>query len=168
MALLELQVHVFLDHVQWHVARALDHDLHVVLPGDLGKLAQGFQFAQLGLVVGVVDRAGAQAITEAEGDVVGLHDLADVLEVGVKEAFLVMRQAPLGHDRAAAADDAGHAIGRERNVAQQYPCVDGEIVHALFGLFDQGVAEDLPGQVLGFAVDLLQRLVDGHGADRHR
>ena len=43
--------------------------------------------------------------------------------------------------------------------------MDGEIVHALFGLFDQGVAEHLPGQVLGDAVHLLQRLVDRHGAD---
>ena len=43
--------------------------------------------------------------------------------------------------------------------------MDGEIVHALFGLFDQGVAEHLPRQVLGYAVHLLQRLIDGHGAD---
>jgi hypothetical protein len=46
--------------------------------------------------------------------------------------------------------------------------VDGEVVDALLGLLDQRVAEDLPGQVFGLAVDLLQRLVDRHGADRHR
>ena len=46
--------------------------------------------------------------------------------------------------------------------------MDGEVVHALLGLLDQGVAEDFPGQVLGLAVHLFQRLVDGHGADRHR
>ncbi len=45
--------------------------------------------------------------------------------------------------------------------------MDGEVVHALLGLLDQGVAEQLPGQVLGDAVDLLQRLVDRHGTDRH-
>src|SRR3546814_5458145 len=33
---------------------------------------------------------------------------------------------------------------------------------------DQSVAEDLPGQLLGAPVDLLQRLVDRHRADRHR
>jgi hypothetical protein len=103
------------------MAGALDHHLHVVLPGDLGQLAQGFQFAQLRLVVGVVDRTRAQAVAEAEGDVVGLHDFADVLEVRVEEAFLVVRQTPLGHDRAAAADDAGHAVGGQRHVGSSTP-----------------------------------------------
>jgi hypothetical protein len=150
------------------MAGAFDHHLHVVLPGDLGQFAEGLQFAELGFVVGVVDRAGAQAVAEREGDVVGLHDFADLLEVRVEEAFLVVRQAPLGHDRAAAADDAGHAVGGQRHVAQQHAGVDGEVVDALFGLLDQRVAEDFPGQVLGLAVDLFQRLIDRHGADRHR
>jgi hypothetical protein len=79
-----------------------------------------------------------------------------------------MRQAPLGHDRAAARDDAGDTLGGERDVGQAHAGVDGEVVHALLGLLDQRVAEDLPGQLLGAAVDLLQRLVDRHGADRHR
>ena len=76
-------------------------------------------------------------------------------------------EAPFGHDRAAAADDAGDALGGQRDVGQAHAGVDGEIVDALLGLLDQGVAEDLPGQVLGDAADLLQRLVDRHGADRH-
>ncbi len=44
--------------------------------------------------------------------------------------------------------------------------MDGEIVDALLGLLDERVAVDLPGQVLGDAADLLQRLVDRDGADR--
>ncbi len=46
--------------------------------------------------------------------------------------------------------------------------MDGEVVHALLGLFNQGVAEQLPGQVFSDAIDLLQRLVDRHGTDRNR
>jgi hypothetical protein len=46
--------------------------------------------------------------------------------------------------------------------------MDGEIVDALFGLFDQRVAEDVPGQVFGDAVHLFQRLIDRHRADRNR
>jgi hypothetical protein len=168
LAVFELQVHVLFDEVHRHVARAFDDGLHVVLPGDGGQLAQRLQFAELRFVVGVVDRAGTQAVAEAEGDVVGLHDFADFLEVRVEEAFLVVRQTPLGHDRAAAADDAGHAVGGHRDVAQQHAGVDGEVIDALLGLFDQRVAEDFPGQVLGLAVDLFQRLVDRHGTDRHR
>ncbi len=164
----QLLVHVFLDQVHRHVAGALDHGLHVVLPGDLGQLAQGFELAELRGVVGVGDAARAQAVAQREADVVGLHDLADVFEVRVEEVFLVVGQAPLGHDRATAADDAGDALGGQRHVAQQHAGVDGEVVHALLGLFDQGVAEHFPGEVLGLAVDLFQRLVDRHGADRHR
>ncbi len=77
-----------------------------------------------------------------------------------------MREAPFGHDASAAADDAGDALGGKRHVRQAHPGVDGEIVDALLGLFDQGVAENLPGQVFGDAADLFQRLIDRHGADR--
>ncbi len=79
-----------------------------------------------------------------------------------------MREAPFGHDRAAAADDAGHALRGQRDIAQQHAGVDGEVIDALLGLLDQRVAVHLPGQLLGLAVDLLQRLVDRHRADRHR
>ncbi len=80
----------------------------------------------------------------------------------------MVRQAPFGHDRTAARDNAGDALGGHRHIAQQHAGVDGEVVHALLGLLDKRVAVDLPGQVLGDAIDLFQRLVDRHGADRHR
>ena len=79
-----------------------------------------------------------------------------------------MREAPLGHDRAAARDDARHPLRRHRDVAQQHAGVDREVVDPLLGLLDQRVAEHLPRQLFGLAVDLFQRLVDRHGADRHR
>jgi hypothetical protein len=64
-------------------------------------------------------------------------------------------------------DDAGHAGGGHGDEAQQDAGVDGEVVHALLGLLDEGVAEEFPGEVLGFAVHFFERLVDGHGADGH-
>ena len=79
----------------------------------------------------------------------------------------MMAEAPLRHDAAAPADDAGHARGGHGDEAQEHAGVDGEVIHALLGLLDEGVAEDLPREVLGFAVHFLQRLVDGHGADGH-
>src|SRR5699024_4330277 len=45
--------------------------------------------------------------------------------------------------------------------------VHGHVVHALLGLLDDRVAEDLPGQILGHTTHLFQRLVDRHGADRN-
>ena len=54
-----------------------------------------------------------------------------------------------------------------RDVAQQHAGVDGEVVHALLRLLDQRVAIDLPGQIFGPSADLLERLIDRDGADRH-
>ena len=70
-------------------------------------------------------------------------------------------------DRAAARDDAGHAFRRHRHVTQQDTGVDCEVVHTLFGLLDQRIPENFPGQVLGLAVDLFERLIDRHRADRY-
>ena len=79
-----------------------------------------------------------------------------------------MREAPLGENRTAARHDAGQALGRHRDVAQQHAGVDGEVIDALLGLLDQRVAIDLPGQIFGTAADFFERLVDRHRADRHR
>lgn len=140
----------------------------VVLPRLLGELAQRVQLAELRGVVRVGNATGAQTIAQAERHVVRLHDFADLVEVRVQEVFLVMREAPLGHDRATARDNARDAVGRERHVAQQHARVDGEVVHALLGLLDERVAEHLPRQVFSHAAGLVQRLVDGHRADGHR
>ena len=161
----ELLFHVLADQVHGHVAGTFDHRLHVVFPGDFGEFAEGFEFGELGRVVGVGDRTGAQAVAEREGYVIGLHDFADFLEMRVEETFLVVGQAPLGHDRAAAGDDAGDALGGQRHAAQQHAGMDGEIVDSLLGLFDQGVPIYFPGQFLGDAADFFQRLVDRHRAD---
>ena len=148
------------------MARAFVHHLDAVLPGDLRQLALRLQFGELRLVVRVGDRARAQAVAERERHVVGAHDLADVAEVRVGEVLLVMREAPLGHDRAAARDDAGHAPGGHRDVAQQHAGVDGEVVDALLALLDERVAIDLPGEIFGPSADFFERLIDRHGADR--
>jgi hypothetical protein len=108
-----------------------------------------FEFGELRFVVGVGDGAGTQAVADREADVVGRHDVADLVPMRVEEVLLVMREAPLGHDRAAARDDAGHAPGGQRDVGEADAGVDGEVVDALLGLLDQRVAEDLPGEVFG-------------------
>ena len=80
----------------------------------------------------------------------------------------MMRQAPFGHDRAAARHDAGDARRGEMDVAEPHAGMDGEIVDALLGLLDQRVLVDLPVELDRIAVHLLQRLIDRHRADRHR
>ena len=58
-AFFQLFFHIDLDQMHGHVTRALDHDLHVVLPGDFGEFSQGFQFRELGFVVGIGDGTGS-------------------------------------------------------------------------------------------------------------
>src|SRR5690606_39362971 len=62
----------------------------------------------------------------------------------------------------------GDPVGGEGHIAQQHTTVDGEIIHPLFRLLHQGVAVDVPGQVLGNAADFFQGLVDGHCAHGYR
>ena len=73
--------------------------------------------------------------------------------MSVKKIFLVMGKTPLRHNRTAARHYAGNTFCGERNVAQQYTGVNGEVIHALLGLFDEGVAEEFPRQVFGAAID---------------
>ena len=80
----------------------------------------------------------------------------------------MVRQAPLGHDRAAPADNARDAVCSQWHVGQAYAGVNGEIIHALFALFNKRIAIDLPGELDGIAVAFLQRLIDWHGTDGHR
>ena len=54
-AFLELLFHIDLDLVHRHMAGAFDHDLDAVLPGELGQFAQGFEFGELGAIIGVGD-----------------------------------------------------------------------------------------------------------------
>ena len=69
--------------------------------------------------------------------------------------------------RAAAGDDAGDAVLRQRQVLVEHAAVDGHVVDALLGLVLDHVEEVVRGQVLDVR-DLLDGLVDRHGADRHR
>mmetsp|Transcript_11094 Transcript_11094/g.18065 ORF Transcript_11094/g.18065 Transcript_11094/m.18065 type:complete len:505 (-) Transcript_11094:186-1700(-) len=164
VAPLQLVLHVDGDLVQGHVAGALVHHLHVLLPGAQGELALHLELGELRLVVGVVDGPRPEAVADAQRDVVLVADVQDLVPVLVGEVLPVVAQAVLGVDGAPAAHDARHAVHRHGHESQQHARVDGPVVHALLGLLDQRLAEHLPGQVLRDAVHLLQRLVDGHGA----
>ena len=118
VAPLDLLLHVFLNEVQGNVAGAFVHDLAAFFPGTGGEFSLDFELGELGVVVGVGNGAGAQAVTNREGDVVGGADVADVIPVLVEEAFLLVGDAPFGHDGATTRDNAGHAFGGVGHEAQ--------------------------------------------------
>ena len=95
-----------------------------------------YKFGELRFVVRVCDRAGPQSVADRKADVVGGHDLADFIPMGVKETLPMMGEAPLRHDASAARNDAGHAARGHRNVAQKHSRMDRKIIHTLLGLFD--------------------------------
>ena len=134
VAVFDFLVDLLLDLVERHVAGTFDHDLHVVLPGLRGQLAERLELGELRLVAGVGDAAGAEAVAEREADVVLRHDLHDAVEVLVEEVLLVVVGHPLRQDGAAAADDAGDALRDHGHVLDEHAGVDGEVVDALLGL----------------------------------
>ena len=99
---LQLLGHILFNLVHRHMAGAFDHHLHIRFPRAVGQLAQRIELGKLRFVIGVGNRSGAQAIAKAVGDVIGLHNLGNVVEMFVEEAFLMMREAPFRHDGTAA------------------------------------------------------------------
>ncbi len=92
-----------------------------------------------------------------------LEDLADLVKVLVQEILLVILHHPLGQNRAAAADDAGDALGGERNVLHQHAGVDGHVIHALLGLLLDHFQHHVDVQVF-HAANAPQRFIDRHRA----
>ena len=99
------------------MARAFDHHLDVMALRDRFELRQAFPARRIARgVIGVADRPDG-AVAKRERNVIAVQQLADILEMGVEEILLVMREAPLGENRTAARHDAGDTVGREMDVA---------------------------------------------------
>ncbi len=72
---------------------------------------------------------------------------------------------PSCDDGSAAGDDSGYTLNGFGYVGEPYACMDCHVVHALFRLFNEYVAEDFPGEFFGFAAYPFQGFVDGYGSD---
>jgi hypothetical protein len=107
-----------------------DHHLAAVLPCLKRQFPLRLQFGELDLVVGIGEAAGAQAVAEAEGHVVGPHDFAEFIEVGVPEILLAVGEHPDPHERSAPADDAGDAVARQRQVLTECARMDRSLVQS--------------------------------------
>ena len=71
-----------------------DERLHVLGPCTLYKFAHGVEFGKLGRIVGIVGGAGTQSVAERYCHVILCTDVADVVEMVVEEALLLMHHAP--------------------------------------------------------------------------
>src|SRR3954453_18797231 len=128
-------IHLLFDLVEWNVAGALDHDLHIVLPGFLRQLAESFEFRKLGRVAGVGNASRTQAVAERERNIVLGENLADVVKALVQKILLVMMSHPLRENGSATAHDSCDALRDQRQILHQHASVNSHVIHALLGLF---------------------------------
>ena len=168
MALLYLTFHILLNLVHGHVSGAFDESLYILVPGTEHKLAHGIEFGKLRFVIGIVRRAGTQAVAQGNGYIVLRQYIADVIEMLVQKALPVVYQAPFAHDASAAAYDTAQTFIRQVYVVAADTRVYGEVVHALLALFNQSIPIEFPSELLYFAVHLFQCLIDGHRAYGNR
>src|SRR5690606_38323327 len=99
------------------MARTLDHHLNIMFPRTMSQFTPSSEFIKFRLVNGILHTAGTQATTETERHIIGFHDFADFIEMGIEEDFLMMCQTPLRHDRTATRDNAGQTVGRQRYIS---------------------------------------------------
>ena len=81
-----------------HVTWPFNHHLDIMVPGYFGQFSQGLQFGKLCFIISVGYRAGTQSIAQREGHIIGFHNFANILKMGIEKIFLVMSQTPLGHN----------------------------------------------------------------------
>ena len=121
---------------------AFNHHLHVILPAILvsSPVCSSANCAS-SLASRMEPDAGRRPATGRHRTRHRFHRSAEVF---VEEVFLMVRQAPFGHDRAAARDNTGQTLRRHRHVAQQHARMNGEVVDSLFSLLQQRVAKGFP------------------------
>ena len=158
-AVFQLQVHIFLDLLHGYMSRTFDDRLYIVFPGSLAEFAQCLQFFDLSRVVGIGDTTGTQAVSQGNTDIIFSQNLADLFEMFVNEAFLFVGRTPMCHDRTSPGNNAGKAFQGQRHMFPTQAGVNGKIVYSLFGLFDQGIPENLPIEFFNIPADFLQGLV---------
>ena len=76
-------------------------------------------------------------------------------------------QHPLGNQRSTPAHNSCDPLGSQRQMLQQYPRMDGHIIHALLGLLIHHVQQVSDLQVAD-VTNILHHLVHGNCANRHR
>ncbi|MNS80756.1 hypothetical protein D3C72_1144500 [compost metagenome] len=150
------------------MARAFDHHLHIMLPGNLRQLPKCLKLRELCFIIRIRNAARAKAVAKREGDIISLHNFADFFKMRIQEVLLMMRQTPGCHNRAAAGDNSGHALRRKRDIAQQHPSMNREVIYPLLSLLDERIAVYFPVQVLGLTIHFLQGLIDRYGSNRNR
>ena len=164
-ALLQLDVGRHL--VQGHVARPLDHHLHVSVPRPLGQLAKLDELGYLPGVGGIGQTPRPQGVTQRDGHVIAAQNL-EQLVVALIEGVLVTGHLHPGKDqRPTPADDVHRAarLGKGGDRAAVDAGVDGHEIHTLTGMGLDDLQKVIGGDVLQILLQKSDGVIHGDGAD---
>ena len=149
------------------MARALDHHLHVFFPGALGQLAQAHQFFDLAHITGVGQATGAAGVAQRNGHVVFAANVQNFIKALVEGVFLARHAHPGEHQRAPAGNDV-HLALVPPDLLDRFAgdaAVQGDEVHAVFGVQAHHVDKVLGGERRQIALVMDHAVVYRHGAD---
>lgn len=145
-ALLEPDVH--LDLVEGDVAWPFDHDLDSGVPGFLDKLTESEELLDLGAIGGVDDRARAESITKAQGDIVAAGKVKETVIIGIEGVLGIVMEHPSEMEGSSSGDDVGDTL-------LLLEAVDGFLGEA-------AVYRHEIDALLGLSFDGGEEIVDGH------
>ena len=155
-----LQLHVVFNLIQRNMARTLHHHLHALTPRALSEFTDCCKLRKLCGVGRVGQTAWTQTVTDGQCHVVTSHDGANTFPTFVHHILFVVNQHPLGQQTSTATDNANQTILDQRQVLLQNAGVNGEVIHALFGLVLQRFQNHGLVQIIKFAPN-------NHGINRN-
>ena len=167
MASSKLTFHICLDFVHRHVARALDDDLHALVPGAQSQLAQVHELVDLHGVAGVGQAARTAGVTQRDGDVVGAADFEHLVEVLVEGVLLARHLHPGKHEGAATRHDIHLAVVHLEALhdGAGEATVKRNEINAILCMYAHNVEPLLGRDVLEGLAVVNDGVVDGHRAD---
>ncbi len=147
--------------------RALDQHLDALFPRAPHERPDFRQLRNLGAVCGVGDAAGPQPVAEADGHVVFVQDVKQVVVVLVKRVLVARHLHPGEQQRAAAGDDVHLPPAAQENLGGPavQAGVDGHKIHAFLRVDPHDVQKVARRDALEALLQIADGVVDRHGAD---
>ena len=170
MAKALFHLHIGRNLVHRHMAGALDHNLHVLRPRTLCKIAQLDQLADLTRVGRIINAARTQCVTQRNGNVVAAENVQHLVVILEERILIAGHLHPREQQRAAAGDDIHFAAltykGFDRTAIDTR--MNGHEVHTLLGVRLNNLEEILCGDLEQVLFQIPDRVVHRHGADHRR
>ena len=142
-----LYFHIGRNLIHRNVARSLNHNLNVFLPGTFGEFAEAHQLFNLADIRCVGKAARTAGVTERNGHIVFTADIENLIVILVERILLAGHAHPGEHEGAA----AGNNI--------HFPFVFADLIDGFSG--DAAVQGDEIDTVLGMEADDVNKIFGG-------